>query len=68
MESNLFFWRNPFASSNPKKYEHPRTSLSFCNYDNAPLELSIGSAHIKSQKIPFLGIYLNLSTFLILSS
>lgn len=32
-----------------------------------PVSLSTGSAHIKSQKVPLLGIYLNLSIFLISS-
>jgi hypothetical protein len=55
-------------NSAPKKYEHPRTSLTLTIFSQCPSLLSTGSDHIKSQNIPDLGIYLNRSIFLISSS
>lgn len=67
IDNKVFFCKNCLESSYPKKYEHPLTSLFFTIASNFPVSLSTGSAHIRSQKRPVFGIYLNLSIFFISS-
>ncbi len=66
-ESRPFFCKKPFESSYPKKYEQPLVSFFFTVLSNLPVSLSTGSAHIKSQKEPLLGISLKRSIFLMSS-
>ena len=68
IERTLFLSKNVFVSYEPKKYEHPLTSFVLTKPSQWPVLLSTGSAQTRSQKSPVLGIYLNLSIFLISSS
>ena len=67
-DSILFFQKKLLVIQDPKKQEHPLTSLTLTSPSHCPVLLSTGSAHIRSQNNPVLGIYLNLSIFFMSSS
>lgn len=54
-DSNLFFFKNFDAASDPKKNEQPRTSLVLYRLSQYPLSSSTGSDHKISQNNPVRG-------------